>query len=124
MPTTAFLFRLDSARDNDAFMTLRGGRYGERIYSGVAMKAGWWIPDYVEVDVVDDTEGIRLTLIELEATEIVARASCRKYLPEGSTGERLVSVGWFMGLYASVRRRITSSDFPPGTARRGIRFRR
>jgi hypothetical protein len=49
------------------------------------MKIGpGWIPDVLEVSIETVSGTCRLTLIELEATEIVARASCRKYLPEDS----------------------------------------
>lgn len=44
-----------------------------------------WIPDLIEVDSCDDGTASTVTLIELEASEITARASCRKYLPEPST---------------------------------------
>jgi hypothetical protein len=43
-----------------------------------------WIPDLVEVEVADDESRSTITLVELEAQEITARASCRKYLPEPS----------------------------------------
>ncbi len=82
---TRYLFRLDMARDNDEFLELRRARQVDHAYSGTPMKVGpGWIPDFVEVS-VDSASGTgRLTLIELEATEIAARASCRKYLPEKS----------------------------------------
>jgi hypothetical protein len=51
------------------------------------MKVGpGWIPDFVQVAVDPSASICRLTLIELEATETAARASCRKYLPESSAG--------------------------------------
>jgi hypothetical protein len=85
MPDTTFLFRLDGSRENDAFLALRRASYAERLYSGTPMKLGpGWIPDFVEVAIDDGTKTLLLTLIELEATESVARASCRKYLPEPS----------------------------------------
>ncbi len=81
-----YLFRLDMAKDNDEFLALRRGHQVEHVYSGTPMKVGpGWIPDFVEVAVDADADTCRLTLIELEATEIPARAACRKYLPEGSS---------------------------------------
>ena len=43
------------------------------------------IPDLVEVEIDDDGIVYTITLIELEALEISALVSCRKYLPEPST---------------------------------------
>jgi len=43
-----------------------------------------WIPDLIEVD-DEGPAGLVVTLVELEASESVARVSCRKYLPESST---------------------------------------
>lgn len=80
-----YLFRLDMARDNDEFLALRRAQPVDVVYSGTPMKVGpGWIPDFVEVVVDADSSTCHLTLIELEATEIPARASCRKYLPESS----------------------------------------
>jgi hypothetical protein len=80
-----FLFRIDNARDNDEFMNLRRERHGDRLFSGTAIKIGpGWIPDYIELSVDEGKNEIRLTLIELEANEGTARASCRKYIPEPS----------------------------------------
>lgn len=80
-----YLFRLDMAKDNDKFFELRRARQIDYAYSGTPMKVGpGWIPDCVEVSIDSATGAARLTLIELEANEIVARASCRKYLPENS----------------------------------------
>ena len=42
-------------------------------------------PALIAVEPVDNGTDYVITLIELEATEIVAHASCRKYLPESST---------------------------------------
>ncbi len=81
-----YLFRLDMAKDNDEFLALRQARQVDHVYSGTPMKVGpGWIPDFVEVVVDADSSTCQLTLIELEATEIPARASCRKYLPEPSS---------------------------------------
>ena len=67
-------------------MVLRRKRNIDHVYSGTPMKVGpGWIPDFVEVS-FDASEGsCDLTLIELEATEIAALASSRKYLPESSS---------------------------------------
>jgi len=82
---TRYLFRLDMAKDNDQFLALRRNREVIQVYSGTPMKVGpGWIPDFVEISVDEQSRSCRLTLIELEATEIPARASCRKYLPEPS----------------------------------------
>lgn len=81
-----YLFRLDMAKDNDKFLVLRRVRQIDHVYSGTPIKVGpGWIPDFIEVVVDADSSSCRLTLIELEATEIPARASCRKYLPEPSS---------------------------------------
>ena len=85
MGDTRFLFRLDGSRDNDQFMDLWRARYGNNVYSGTPMKLGpGWIPDFVELMTDETVKSMSLTLIELEATEGDARASCRKYLPESS----------------------------------------
>ncbi len=81
-----YLFRLDMAKDNDEFLALRRSRQVDHVYSGTPMKVGpGWLPDFAEVVVDADSGTCRLTLIELEATEIPARAACRKYLPERSS---------------------------------------
>lgn len=80
-----FLFRLDGSKDNDNFFTCRREQQNAIAYSGMAMAVGpGWIPDIIAVDSVDNGTDYSVTLIELEASEIVARASCRKYLPESS----------------------------------------
>jgi hypothetical protein len=81
-----FLFRLDGSKDNDNFFACRRQQEDAVAYSGTAMPVGpGWIPDLIAVEAVDDGADYSVTLIELEASEIVARASCRKYLPESST---------------------------------------
>jgi hypothetical protein len=81
-----FVFRLDGSKENDAFFLTRCIKVDVLRYSGLAMSVGpGWIPDLVEVDAVDGGSQLVLTLVELEAMEIVALASCRKYLPESST---------------------------------------
>jgi len=83
--TRPFLFRIDNARDNDEFMDLRRERHGDRLFSGTAIKIGpGWIPDYIELTTDEAKNETRLTLIELEANDATARASCRKYIPEPS----------------------------------------
>jgi hypothetical protein len=74
------------AKDNDQFMKLRSEAIKPLcVYAGTPIKIGpGWIPDYIEVNVDPSLATCQLTLIELEATEINARASCRKYLPESS----------------------------------------
>jgi hypothetical protein len=80
-----YLFRLDGSKDNDDFFVRRRDQGVCIAYSGTAMSVGpGWIPDLIEVDVEDEGTCFTLTLIELEAAEITARASCRKYLPESS----------------------------------------
>lgn len=81
--TRRYLFRLDGSKDNDDFFLCRRGPGGCVAYSGTVMLVGpGWIPDLIEVE--DDETCITVTLIELEAVEITALASCRKYLPESS----------------------------------------
>jgi hypothetical protein len=83
MPETRFLFRLDMAKDNDEFMNLRRPPEPSHVYSGRPLKLGpGWIPDFVEIHIDEPSGACTLTLIELEAREAEARASCRKYLPE------------------------------------------
>ncbi|MCX5685320.1 MAG: hypothetical protein NT049_16815, partial [Planctomycetota bacterium] len=80
-----FIFRLDGSQENDGFFDERRSREDVVAYSGAAMLVGpGWIPDLVEVEVSDDGSRFTITLVELEAHEITARASCRKYLPEPS----------------------------------------
>ena len=84
--TQRFLFRLDGSKDNDNFFTCRRQQESAIAYSGMAMAVGpGWIPDLIAVESIDNGTDYSVTLIELEASEIVARASCRKYLPESST---------------------------------------
>jgi hypothetical protein len=84
---TTFLFRVDGAKDNDAFFAAIC-RDASCAYAGVDFRVGraGWIPDLVKVMIVDRPDKCSLTLIELEATESVALVSCRKYLPESSAG--------------------------------------
>jgi hypothetical protein len=81
-----YLFRLDGSKENDDFFSRRCALGGIVAYSGTAMTIGpGWIPDLVEIDMDDDGIAFTITLIELEASEINAFISCRKYLPEPST---------------------------------------
>jgi hypothetical protein len=79
-----YLFRIDSAKDNDEFFaTLRTS--ATHVYAGVDLHIGvGWVPDLVKVVVEESPDRCSLTLIELEATESAALISCRKYLPEKS----------------------------------------
>ena len=80
-----FIFRLDGSQENDEFFNVRRSCEDVVAYSGATMLVGpGWIPDLVEVEVADDESRFTITLVELEAQEITARASCRKYLPEPS----------------------------------------
>jgi hypothetical protein len=80
-----FVFRFDGSKDNDEFFGRRRCMGDVVAYSGTAMLVGpGWIPDLLEVEILDGTSRFTITLVELEAQEITARASCRKYLPEPS----------------------------------------
>ncbi len=80
-----FLFRLDGSKDNDYFFTCRRGQGNCVAYSGTTMTVGpGWISDLIEVDFAHDGSTCGITLVELEASEVTARMSCRKYLPESS----------------------------------------
>ena len=83
--TERFLFRLDMAKDNEQFLGDFGDCKRDAVYAGAPIKVGpGWIPDFVEV-VIDRAAAVgAITLIELEATEIAALGSHRKYLPESS----------------------------------------
>lgn len=87
MISRRFLFRIDGAQENDAF--LEGTRSaGSVVYAGVSLTLmRGWIPDFVEVAVADDAT-CTVTLIELEATENAAVVGARKYLPEPSEAIR------------------------------------
>jgi hypothetical protein len=79
-----FLFRFDMARENDEFLD-RALSQGHIVYAGIAMKLKQgWIPDFLEVSLDDNPTACTLTMFELESTEIAARISARKYLPESS----------------------------------------
>jgi len=81
-----FLFRLDGSKENDEFFEMRRKDGVEEVYSGTPLAIGpGWIPDLVEVTTDVAAQSVAITLIELEASEIVAKASARKYLPESST---------------------------------------
>ena len=80
-----YLFRFDGARANDAFLG-SASRQGFFVFGGIEMRVGScrWEPDFLLVTSSESQAHICLTLIELEATEPVAKVSCRKYLPESS----------------------------------------
>ena len=101
---TRYLFRLDMAKDNNEFLALRRTRQVDHVYSGTPLKVGpGWIPDFLELVVDRDSQLCRLTLIELEATEIAARASCRKYLPEPSSEVMRAFLGYLDTVIAQCR---------------------
>lgn len=80
-----FLFRIDGSKENDDFFSRRRSRGDVLAFSGTALTVGpGWIPDLIEVEIDAQGNTFAVTLIELEASEIAARASCRKYLPESS----------------------------------------
>src|SRR5262245_39404254 len=81
----AYLFRIDGAKDNDAFFSALRPEMAH-VFAGVEFRvgAGGWIPDLVRIIAEETSDRYSLTLIELEATESVALISCRKYLPEKS----------------------------------------
>jgi len=96
-----FLFRLDMAKENEQFLALRQGRGVDQVYSGTPMKVGpGWIPDFFELAIDRDANVLSLTLIELEATDIVARASCRNPHPKFLT---FSSVTWIQSSRSVVR---------------------
>jgi hypothetical protein len=83
--TKNYLFRIDGAKDNDAFFNaLRPSM--SHVYAGVDIQIGssGWSPDFIRIS-VGESQDSKLTLIELDATESIVRISCRKYLPENST---------------------------------------
>jgi hypothetical protein len=84
--TTAYLFRIDGAKDNDEFFVAFRPLVSQ-VYAGIDVRIGssGWVPDFIKVVVDEAHQGILITLMELEATESVALISCRKYLPESST---------------------------------------
>lgn len=80
-----FLFRIDMAKENEEFQSLRRARQEYHVYSGITLRIGQgWVPDFVELSIEVQPSACRITLVELEATDIMARVSCRKYLPEDS----------------------------------------
>jgi hypothetical protein len=86
MCQVSFLFRFDGAQANHEFAELWQRRHGSVLYAGATLKVGpGWTPDLAEVAVDETAMKVQLTLIELEATDMVARESCRKYLPESSS---------------------------------------
>jgi hypothetical protein len=99
-----FLFRLDGSKDNDTFFELRRNQGVDDVYSGTPLKIGpGWIPDLVEVKADTGARLVTITLIELEASETVAKESSRKYLPEASTQIIESLVGYLNGVIAQCR---------------------
>jgi hypothetical protein len=102
MPT-AYLFRIDGAKDNDDFFSALHPSFAH-VYAGIDFKAGapGWIPDFVKI-VIEPGQFCSLTLIELEATESVALISCRKYLPENSTAIYEAFIGYLVRVVRQCR---------------------
>lgn len=64
-----FLFRLDGAQGNDAFLELSRSN-GHVVYAGLAMALEQgWVRDFVEA-IVEEDGGCSVTLIELEAMNL------------------------------------------------------
>jgi hypothetical protein len=84
-----YLFRFDGAKDNDEFFEKARHESEVMYYAGIEMRIGPWIPDGIRVRFSDGPGGpgeIQIVLIELEPTDVQARISARKYLPEPSNG--------------------------------------
>jgi hypothetical protein len=83
--SSAYLFRIDGAKDNDEFFATMSSSVSQ-VYAGVDIHLGTagWIPDLIKVVVEGPDQSCSLTIIELEAIESAALISCRKYLPEDS----------------------------------------
>lgn len=80
-----YLFRIDQAKDNDAYFETTRKQGVNNVYAGVEIKIGQgWVPDLVRVSRQDSPEACILTLIELETSKPEALKSSRKYLPESS----------------------------------------
>jgi hypothetical protein len=80
-----FLFYVGMARENDAYLDLPHNPPVDNPYAGVSLKvAHGWVPDFVDVRMDPESNSCRLTLIELEPSELSALISSRKYLPEDS----------------------------------------
>lgn len=83
-----YLLRFDGARDNDEFFEAARRESEVVYYAGIEMRVGPWIPDAIRVclsDVPGQPASIQIVLIELEPTDVQARISARKYLPEASS---------------------------------------
>ena len=80
-----YLFRIDSAKDNDKFFGGAKDQSIDHVYAGTLITVGaGWVPDFLMVT-SDGVDGyFTLTLIELEAKKADALISSRKYLPENS----------------------------------------
>lgn len=78
-----YLFRIDGAKDNDAFFDAMRQSVSH-VYAGIELRIGSeaWVPDLVKIAVPEPPDHFSLTLIELEATKSAAKIACRKYQGE------------------------------------------
>jgi hypothetical protein len=82
-----FLFQFDGATANKRFAERWQQQYGGVMFAGATLRIGpGWTPDFLEIGVESSSAKLQLRLVELEATDAVAREACRKYLPESSDG--------------------------------------
>ena len=82
-----YLLRFDGAKENDEFFDTARQRPDVVYYAGSEMRVGTWIPDGIRVRLSEpsgELATIDIVLIELEPTDVQARISARKYLPESS----------------------------------------
>jgi len=101
-----FLFRFDGKPENAGFSD-KARENGHVVYQGQEMKIGrGWVPDCLEV-VMEDDGACSFTLVELEANEVTALVSARKYLPE-SAGSILAAFREYLG--RAIRRGRSSAD--------------
>jgi hypothetical protein len=85
MDQDRFLFQFDGAAANGGFAERWQQRHGGVRFAGASMRVGaGWTPDFADVAIDSSTTTLTLRLIELEGTDLAARESCRKYLPEVS----------------------------------------
>jgi hypothetical protein len=99
-----YLFRFDNAKENNLFMEDARAR-GLIVYAGRELKIGrGWIPDYLMVASDEAGRRFTLTIIELDATDTLARVSSRKYLPESSNDIVKAFYDYLDGTIAECRR--------------------
>ena len=80
-----YLFRIDQAKDNDAYFETTKNQGVSTAYAGVEIKIGQgWVPDLVRVSRQDFPEPCILTLIELETSKPEALKSSRNAYPVDS----------------------------------------